>query len=550
MRSLNPFATVTAISGAISCELLLKYHLVILTQGTIDRWILYDEFCRAQSPPIGVIIAQVFGHLASLFVDFGPVHHYNPTTGTTEMFPITRITAAGRVEGESFPFQNGDFVRFHQINRLSPDIAFPISNVDGNAFDIDVKGSGAIHTSNGFVSLATKRPEMHHQSLRECLVDPEKKIAAEPQEKATALEIHTMFNRLHEFQQQMGYTPQLCHFDTIVMDRPEIEATAKAALRHHHYHHDKTILPPLCLILGGLVGHQVMKWVGLAPPLNQLMYLDPAAVPVVQNNKSAPPPPRRPKICIVGAGTTGRELVRVFALIGIPCTILDGDSTKVVRTEDSKPVSMNAHSEDVLNDAFWQEIDVVISTVVSEYIDQQCRYFEKPRILCHASGTHGSVHVAVPHVSSIRTDPTDVVQGNGRLPSTSSIAAGLACIEALKILQHTCRSLLRNTTFDTHSNVWRQTAPEPPPCLRQSCHFDPVTGDAMRVMPENFTAWDLIKLPVANPTLAMVIQHIQHQFQVRVVSITTAASGNYPELCCLYSSAKSSSHLKQRGSMR
>ena len=521
LNSLNPFATVNSISGSISCELLLKYHLVIFTQGNFDSWILYNEFCRAQTPSIGFICAKVFGLAAYFFSDFGPTHIM--TEPPTQTFAIESIMMdSGQVNGH-FPFQNGDYVCFPDLDLNT---AYPITDCDPTGFTLD-------HDVSGFtpkrVVLAKKRPELHHKSLRECLISPDACLSERERE------MHAIFNGFHTFEQQFGHLPvpgQLEEVESLMKSKTN---ALKAVLNHL-----TTDFIPINMILGGVIAHEAIKLIGIDQPLKrQLWYLD--AIDLFAQEVEKPS-----RIAILGSGKTGKELAKAFTLLGVPCTIIDGAAgksqalcteVKAMRKDiDTRYIAsyVNPDTEALFSDTFWRQIDIIVSAVqdqdAQEYIDEQCRYFEKPRIVCNQLGNNGIVHVAVPHVSSI--DQT-VSESNteGGLPSLAPILAGFACIEAFKIQQNASRGLLRNTAFNTSSMVFTQTMPEPP-FQRKSLKLNPLTGDSVRVLPENFTSWDNIRLEKAK-TLSEVIETIETMFEVRVV---TVESRNL----CLYSASKSS----------
>uniref|UniRef100_K3WDM6 Ubiquitin-like 1-activating enzyme E1A n=1 Tax=Globisporangium ultimum (strain ATCC 200006 / CBS 805.95 / DAOM BR144) TaxID=431595 RepID=K3WDM6_GLOUD len=68
LNALCPFADVRTIPGALTLDLLLNYHF------SREELIAYNEFCRAQSPPIGFVLAESRGVVGFVFTDFSAQH--------------------------------------------------------------------------------------------------------------------------------------------------------------------------------------------------------------------------------------------------------------------------------------------------------------------------------------------------------------------------------------------------------------------------------------------------------------------------------------------
>ncbi|KAJ0411424.1 hypothetical protein ATCC90586_007084 [Pythium insidiosum] len=67
LNELNPFADVRAMQGTLTLELMLNFHVIVFASSsiTMEELVAYNEFCRAQAPPIGFVVAEQFGAASS-----------------------------------------------------------------------------------------------------------------------------------------------------------------------------------------------------------------------------------------------------------------------------------------------------------------------------------------------------------------------------------------------------------------------------------------------------------------------------------------------------
>jgi len=72
MQELNPGVRVSAIGGAFPVGRLAEWNVVVAIDMPLADAIKLDVLCRAASPPIAFIRADVRGLCGSVFVDLGP----------------------------------------------------------------------------------------------------------------------------------------------------------------------------------------------------------------------------------------------------------------------------------------------------------------------------------------------------------------------------------------------------------------------------------------------------------------------------------------------
>lgn len=150
---------------------------------------------------------------------------------------------------------------------------------------------------------------------------------------------------------------------------------------------------------------------------------------------------------MVGAGALGCELIKAFALMGIGCgdgnvTVTDNDNIEVSnlnrqflfrknnvghsKSETATAIakqmnpSLKARSlmtrvgpdtEEVFNDAFWENLDFVVNAVdnikARQYVDQRCVWYEKPLLESGTLGTKANMQMVVPHQTQCYSDSQD-----------------------------------------------------------------------------------------------------------------------------------------------
>ena len=82
MQELNPGVRVTTIAGGFPADL-SGYSVVVAVDLPLEEALQADAACRAASPPIAFIRADIRGLAASVFVDLGPAFTCLDPTGET-----------------------------------------------------------------------------------------------------------------------------------------------------------------------------------------------------------------------------------------------------------------------------------------------------------------------------------------------------------------------------------------------------------------------------------------------------------------------------------
>ena len=128
LSELNPYVEVRSSSIPIAnldddAQAFLKtFTLVILADTSLQEAQVIDDFCRAQTPPIGVVFADVKGLFSMLFVDFGTGFEVIDSTGEelkeTYISSVTKEAEAEvtTVANHMHRLEDGDMVSFREAS--------------------------------------------------------------------------------------------------------------------------------------------------------------------------------------------------------------------------------------------------------------------------------------------------------------------------------------------------------------------------------------------------------------------------------------------------
>ena len=217
----------------------------------------------------------------------------------------------------------------------------------------------------------------------------------------------------------------------------------------------KAEISPMCSIMGGIVGQEVIKFTGKYTPINQWMWFDFfETISLLKENVERKLEGNRYddlisiygndiqkklqnlNTFIIGAGANGCEFLKNFSMMGISCsngkmTITDNDIIEVsnlnrqflfqknnigdykskIACEKAKLFNPNLNikdyqilvsnkTENIFDDNFWNQQDLIIFAVDNDdarnYIDTQCVNNKLVGIDAGTKGTKGRVTLIVP----------------------------------------------------------------------------------------------------------------------------------------------------------
>ncbi|XP_077217611.1 ubiquitin-activating enzyme E1 1-like [Tasmannia lanceolata] len=240
----------------------------------------------------------------------------------------------------------------------------------------------------------------------------------------------------------------------------KLEVIDKKLLRHFAFG-ARAVLNPMAAMFGGIVGQEVVKACsGKFHPLFQFFYFD-----SVESLPTEPLEPgdlkplncrydaqisvfgskfqkklEEARVFMVGAGALGCEFLKNLALMGVCCssqgklTITDddvieksnlsrqflfrdwniGQAKSTVAASVAGSINPRFHiealqnragaeTENVFDDAFWENLDVVINALDNVtariYMDLRCLYFQKPLLESGTLGAKCNTQMVIPHLT-------------------------------------------------------------------------------------------------------------------------------------------------------
>ncbi|KAF0751525.1 hypothetical protein AaE_006345 [Aphanomyces astaci] len=314
-----PSTVLLSLSGTLTSDLLLNYHAVVFSSGPLSREeiIGLSEFCHAQSPPIGVVVAESRGLLGSVFVDFGSPH----TATEDESFEFTVVQM--NVAGGSVVVQEQCI---HLLVQQGDLVEFAFCHADGDSADLTwlhrrqfpvvqvVPPSGLVvnfgvsplfvfdltqHTRLKLKKIRGTRTIQHvrsFKSYRENIVAPQ--LVACPyyissKDNERNIHLHSILHGLYSYRQRHGFFPQVNnahHAQEVVNLTKDFVANTAAAAAFGRTVVSVQVVPdaltlevartasaefaPLSALVAGMACRELLKFCGFGCPVSQLVYWD------------------------------------------------------------------------------------------------------------------------------------------------------------------------------------------------------------------------------------------------------------------------------------
>ncbi|XP_036957523.1 ubiquitin-like modifier-activating enzyme 1 [Acanthopagrus latus] len=355
LSDLNPRVRVSAHTGALDEELLLRFQVVVLTDSSLDEQKRFGELCHSRG--IRFIVADTKGLCGQLFCDFGEEFEVLDKDGETPASAMIQgITQDNPgvvlcMDDRRHSFSNGDKVSFSEVqgmtelNRMEP-------------MEIEVRGlysfsicdtSGFSKYERGGIVTEVKQPfKLHFKPMSEALLDNKLLTMNDFGKIARHQTLHLAFQALHGFVKKEQRLPRLRSqpdAETLLGMVQKLNAVAQleeldeAAVRRLSFT-ARGDLAPINAFIGGLAAQEVIKACSRKfTPLRQWLYFDaleclPEKEDQLEEDDFSLKGTRhdgqiavfghafqekleRQKYFLVGAGAIGCELLKNFALIGL-----------------------------------------------------------------------------------------------------------------------------------------------------------------------------------------------------------------------------------------
>ncbi|CAG5125849.1 unnamed protein product [Candidula unifasciata] len=375
LAELNPYVSIMTMTQPLttSCDLtyLRNYQCVVLTECPLRIQLQINQFCRASSPQIKFISADVLGIFGMTFVDFGDSFEVFDVNGEEpkDIF-VSDITKGNPgivtcMENRVHGLETGDVVTFREVKGMKAvnGRQFPVKVVNAFAFSIGDTSSAEFEPYiEGGIFTEVKVPKtvsfssLEQQQLEPSLLTPDLcKFDAPPV-------LHVAYLSLQSYWEQYGSFPKAwddVDANKLLSIAKGVNNSLKNKVDDLNENFLQTLsrcctgcLAPLCAVFGGIVAQEALKALtGKFTPLNQWLYLDASEVvpreDIVNLEQFTPRGDRYDplRICIgekrcrtladtrlfmVGCGAIGCEMLKNYALLGISTgsgkiTITDND---------------------------------------------------------------------------------------------------------------------------------------------------------------------------------------------------------------------------------
>ena len=374
---LNSYVTMRHETGALTEEMIKEHSIVVLTNSSMEEQLKVNEWCRAASPSVNMIVADVRGLYAQVFNDFGPKFTVVDTTGeapiTAMIASITSETSAvvTTLDEARHGLEDGDVVTFAEVHGMK--------EINGKEFPVKVLGpytfsigdtTGLSQYERGGVIPQVKQPKIVSFKPLPLAMKEMEPVLTDFAKFLTPGLLHACYQTLHAWNASHPAPPKPWseadaaeflalakqnHGDEVSSDEKYVTQFAKICAGE---------LNPMCAAVGGVVAQEVMKACsGKFMPIKQWFYFDaveclPEDCSVLTEAACAPQNSRydgqiavfgqsfqeklaKQKWFVVGAGAIGCELLKNFALLGLGCDQANGGSVTVTDMDMIEKSNLN-----------------------------------------------------------------------------------------------------------------------------------------------------------------------------------------------------------------
>ena len=373
---LNSYVNMRHETGVITEEMVKEHSVVVLSNSSLEEQLQVSEWCRAASPPVAMLVADVRGLYAQVFTDFGPKFTVVDNNGEQ---PITAMIASITKEANAVVttldearhgLEDGDVVTFSEVHGMTEINAreFPVKVLGPYTFSIGDTTAFGDYERGGVVTQVKQPKVVSFKPLALAMKEMEP-VLTDFGKFLTPQLLHICYQTLHAWNNSHPAPPK----PWAQSEAAEFLALAKQLHGEEVTDEDFVLqfakicagdLNPMCAAIGGIVAQEVMKACsGKFMPIYQWLYFDaieclPEDLSGLTEEACAPRNSRydgqiavfgqqfqekisQQKWFVVGAGAIGCELLKNFALLGLGCDQTAGGSVTVTDMDMIEKSNLN-----------------------------------------------------------------------------------------------------------------------------------------------------------------------------------------------------------------
>lgn len=305
LKDLNPYVSVQTVSGDVfRADFLSNFDVLVFTDYyDIEKLKEINEFARAQTPPIGFILAGSLGLYGFTFVDFGEKFKVFDTNGEDpRTIVVTNVTKEeqGVVtvhEDKKHLFSTGDHVTFSEIKGMHElnGKTFGIKVLSPYCFSIGDTRNFSDYEKDGIVTQVKAVEEIKFVKLADSLNFP---LIGDKKEMFTAdfskspEQLHLILCGLYEFFKKNHALPQindenhakelLCFVQNLIEKQKnsmdcegmiKVQEIDEKLVKNVSFFAN-TQISPCAAFWGGVVAQEIVKYTGKFTPLQQWFHYD------------------------------------------------------------------------------------------------------------------------------------------------------------------------------------------------------------------------------------------------------------------------------------
>ena len=485
----------------IFCDKILNYNVIVFTELQPMMFIAQiDMTCRNNN--IKLIYGFCFGLVGYIFTDFGHHTIFDENGEELETYLVKSISKdeeglviIDNIQGtNNLKIGDGDFVRFKNVEGMvelndkddkddkhdnHEKKIFEIKFEDFQSFKIGDTSKFSDYTKGGVVYQVKIPKDIQYLDFctRSAMItDPMHRFNVADQTKRGRIELLYMaFSGIHDFYMQNKFSlPELNNMEQAKQILEKVKQMYDAAKKNNipwfaevQEFDEKIVLnvarwasaniQPICGFFGGILAQEIIKATGKYVPIDQWLIYD--FFETVENIKDDADRSlkncryddqiaifgneiqekiQKSNIFMVGAGATGCEFLKNFAMMGFcsdkksKFTVTDNDnieisnlsrqflfrkqnvgkSKSIIAINSVKKMNPNFNAEGmqakicdetekIFNEDFWNAQDIIIYAVDSvdarKYIDNKVVLYQKPAVDSGTLGAKAHSQIIIPH---------------------------------------------------------------------------------------------------------------------------------------------------------